>query len=323
MDAEAWRRFRGRLADHVAAMEDGDVLLLEYRRSAAAADSPCVQFFAWGRDLVRCEVPANQFLHPVYRLDEERREQLTALGWEPPNPGPNGSSSYHLDRTRNRSDELAAMTVRVLRELWGVPHPTLLDSVTGGRGTTPAFALRDPGPVPEFDFGQAVQPSSRRHLQMLVERTMRQALGHEPHLVEDGMIELDAAFGPLWIAAARHEPVVEISTLLDRKIEDEERAAAEVLALGLRLPADWLVDESGIVVTARVDGSPFVPRHLVNALHDFYAAMHELDAHLPPTLGDSSPGSVNPPGPRASGGTVQLGLFDNPGESTRPDESGD
>ncbi|WP_068269894.1 TY-Chap domain-containing protein [Aldersonia kunmingensis] len=312
MDANAWRRFRDKLADHIADMADGDVLLLEYRRADDAADSACVQFFGWGSDLVRCEVPANQFLHPAFRLDDGNRDRLLELGWQPPTDQPNGSSSYHLDRDRTHCDELAALAVQVLREMWGVPHPTLLDSITGGRADAPAFVLREEPPVEDLDFGSAIQPSSRRHLQLLVERTMGQLLGHEPQKIDEDLIVLDAAFGSLWISVVGHEPVVEITTYIERKVRDEQLALTDVVGLGVRLPSEWFLDESGLVLTTRVDSSPFVPRHLINALRDFYDAMHELDAFLPETLGDPVP--AGPGAPPRTAGTHQLGLFDNPAE---------
>jgi hypothetical protein len=59
----------------------------------------------------------------------------------------------------------------------------------------------------------------------------------------------------------------------------------------------------------------------VNALHDFYALMHEFDACLPATLGDTT--AVKPTGSRRATGRRQLGLFDNPGEPPLLDEPGD
>lgn len=321
MDANAWRRFQSRLADHIAAMEDGDTLLLEYRRAADTVDSACVQFFAWGSDLVRCEVPANRFLHPAFRLDKPQRDRLLELGWRPPTNEPNGSRSYHLDRKRTHCDELAALSVQVLREMWGVPHPTLLDSITGGRADTPAFVLREEVAAKDLDFGLAIQPSSRRHLQLLVERTIGQLLGHEPNMIDEDLIVLDAAFGSLWISVVGHEPVVEITTYLERVVRDEQLALTDVVGLGVRMPSDWFVDESGLILTTRVDGSPFVPRHLVHALHDFYASMHELDAFLPETLGEQVP--TGPASPPRIAGAHQLGLFDTPGEPTLFDDPND
>ncbi|MBD0324369.1 MAG: hypothetical protein ICV72_13435, partial [Aldersonia sp.] len=186
MDLHAWRRFRGKLADYIMTMSDGDVLLIEYRRTRSSGDSACVQFFAWGGDLVRCEIPSNEYLHPAFRLDERSRERLLELGWLAPSERPNGSRSYHLDRPRTRCDEIAAHTVTVLRELWGVPHPALLDCTSGGGPQTPPFTVREAVPPAELDFGSAIHPTSRHHLQMVVQRTMAQVLGTAPPVSETG-----------------------------------------------------------------------------------------------------------------------------------------
>ena len=53
--ARAWSRFQARLADRVADMEDGDIVLVEAEaaREDVEGSAPYVQFCAWGETLVR------------------------------------------------------------------------------------------------------------------------------------------------------------------------------------------------------------------------------------------------------------------------------
>ena len=75
--SDAWRAFRSLLADHIAAMADGNTLLL----TAAGSDSDdpaarCIQLYAWGASSVRCEVLSNYYLHADQRLtdaDQDRK----------------------------------------------------------------------------------------------------------------------------------------------------------------------------------------------------------------------------------------------------------
>lgn len=82
----AWAEFQARLADHISIMVDGDVLAVEAATSdvdTAEGGAPCVQFLIWDTDMVRCEVPSSNFLHPRFALDESGLETLVALGWAP------------------------------------------------------------------------------------------------------------------------------------------------------------------------------------------------------------------------------------------------
>src|SRR5262245_28468484 len=79
----AWGRFQSSLADHVVAMEDDDVLVVDaetWLGDDASGAAPYVQFCAWGDDLVRAEVSSNEYLDPAVALDRAGVEALVALG---------------------------------------------------------------------------------------------------------------------------------------------------------------------------------------------------------------------------------------------------
>ena len=127
--ALAWSAFRGRLADHVAAMQDDEVALVEAETTVeeGAGDegaAPYVQFCAWGEDLVRCELTSNAYLAAAHPLDEDQVAALVELGWNPPTHGPeeeagSGSTNFYLDAEAPGSvtPEMAAAVCDLDREL--------------------------------------------------------------------------------------------------------------------------------------------------------------------------------------------------------------
>src|SRR5262245_23515734 len=131
----AWSRFQSSLADHVVAMEDDEVLVVDAETwlvEDATGAAPYVQFCAWGDDLVRAEVSSNEYLDPDVALDAAGAEALAALGWLEPTHGASeepdeGSANFYLDAGRREGDRLAAMAVAALRDVFGVPHPAFLD----------------------------------------------------------------------------------------------------------------------------------------------------------------------------------------------------
>src|SRR3954469_13974739 len=80
----AWSRFQARLADHVAEMDDDEVLVISADSAVdpeAEGAAPYVQFCAWGGTLVRSEVSSNAFLADEVRLDEAGVAALEAQSW--------------------------------------------------------------------------------------------------------------------------------------------------------------------------------------------------------------------------------------------------
>src|SRR3954454_2742151 len=77
--AEAWRRFQARLGDHLAEMEQDDLLLVEAESTVDEADAgaaPYVQVCAWGDHMLRGEVVSNTYLAITCRLGSEAVEAL-------------------------------------------------------------------------------------------------------------------------------------------------------------------------------------------------------------------------------------------------------
>ena len=85
--AEAWRRFQSRLADHLAGMEEDDLLLVEAESTLtedAAGAAPYIQVCGWGDQMLRGEVVSNNYLADSCRLDEQAETALVELGFSRP-----------------------------------------------------------------------------------------------------------------------------------------------------------------------------------------------------------------------------------------------
>lgn len=123
----SWTRFQSRLADHLSAMRNDDILILDWiEETTVDGFTPWVQFLVWDDEYVRSEVSSNAYLAPRHTLSPESEDRLCALGWERPTRLPDeepdeGSPAFFVDKEQRWADQLAAMTVTTLREVWSVP----------------------------------------------------------------------------------------------------------------------------------------------------------------------------------------------------------
>ncbi|MFF0817589.1 hypothetical protein ACFYVR_20840 [Rhodococcus sp. NPDC003318] len=272
----AWRMFRGALADHVGAMRDDDILVVELpdRDDTADGYAPCVQFLGWARGQVRCEVPSNAFLAPRFALSPDAESLLLELGWQPPTCAPDeesadGSPAFFLDRPSRFSDQLAAMAVTVFREIWSVPHPSFLRIDTAGEAPeSPVAALTSTPPeVTDLEPMLAVTPRDPDHLRRLVENTLTDVLGELPATDADGDFVLSVEGHSVFVVPHPREPVVRLWVPLLYRIGGRTRAA-EIVA---DLTAQWshirfVLREDRLNAVVEIPGFPFVPRHLTDQI---------------------------------------------------------
>ncbi|QBJ97878.1 hypothetical protein ERC79_19470 [Rhodococcus sp. ABRD24] len=134
----SWSRFQTALADHIAVMQDDDLLVLEWSEETTVDGFvPCVQFLVWDGDQIRCEVPSNDYLAQRYALSPSDEKRLSELGWDPPTRSAGdepcgGSPAFYVDKEQRWSDQLASMAVTAFREIWSVPHPSFLRAEAAG-----------------------------------------------------------------------------------------------------------------------------------------------------------------------------------------------
>ena len=148
----AWDEFERRLRTRLDELDDDETYLVEVPQDEEVAGAaPYVQFCAWGQDMIRCEAVSNHYLQAAWALTEQLAEQLTIMGFSEPTYAPDetpdsGSSNFYADVSRDEVHDLAWMTLFALRDVYGVPHPSLLD----------ADGLVDP--APEEDDSSVAAP---------------------------------------------------------------------------------------------------------------------------------------------------------------------
>lgn len=291
----AWAEFQSRLADHIAIMQQDDLLILEsgFDELDAERSMPYIQYLVWDGDMVRCEVPSNELLHPDRALSDSDQDYLTELGWSRPTHSPDvdgnsGSPSFFVDKGRSWSDQLAAMTVAAFRDVWGVTHPAFLKSVESGSDDVPAFEVAPPAThlTPELSPTTPVTPHDAAHLKEMVSRSLISVLGVVPQQDPDGDIPVRVGNAIMFVGQLAESLDVQLFAPLIDNISDRTRAAELVADLN----RTWsrikfvLVDDrlSGFL---EMSADPFVPKHLVDLCRTFSTFLKTVDEHFAAKFG--------------------------------------
>ncbi|NLU84401.1 hypothetical protein [Rhodococcus sp. HNM0569] len=289
--SRAWVQFQRSLADHIAAMTAGDVLVLSpgYDDLADSIEAdrtglllPCVQFMLLRDGIVRCEVPSNHFLHPQRTLTRVSERRLTELGWLPPTRTPHerpddGSPAFFVDRPRTGSDRLAAMAVAALRDVWGVAHPSFLRAESTGQSPVPLTYSSTPPSVPELDPTAAVEPRDRAHLLDTVTAALVPVLGLLPERDRDGDIPIRIGSSVLFVRVLDSLDVQLFAPLV-QQISDRTRSAEITADLNRAWSqVKFVLAEDRLSGYMDVRGEPFVPKHLVDAFDLFSAFLRSVD----------------------------------------------
>ncbi|MEO5711687.1 MAG: hypothetical protein ABIQ59_17905 [Nocardioidaceae bacterium] len=298
--ARAWGSFQSRLADHVAAMEDDDVLFVEAEASGEEDEgcAPYVQFCAWGEDLVRCELSSNTYLADEHVLDAAAAAALEALGWSGPTRGEDdapdeGSTNFFLDLERNHADRLAVMTVRAFRDVFGVAHPAFLSSDKLAVTEVQERPGADEGEVDDVPL--AIHPEDREHLQSLVDQALVPVFGHLPEHDEDDDVPVANGSGLVWVRVLEDAPVVHLFSALVCDVTDLDRAAFEVAVLNRDVQfLKFVLVEDTVMAHLYLPALPFAPLHLRAMLDLMSLTVDRVDDDLATRVGgrrafDTSP----------------------------------
>ncbi len=320
--ARAWSRFQASLADHLVGMGDDDTLLIEVEVADDDLDgaAPYVQFAGFGEGtMLRGEVSGNAWLDEKYELGGDQCDRLAHLGWCPPTAGPaedagEGSANFFLDVELTEGDRLAVMTVRALREVFGVPDPAFLiaEDLVDETRTVPL------PPKPSAVAADAEEPvattaESQEHLQELVDAALTQMFGSTPEKDEDGDIPVPWGSALVFVRVEESAPVVQLFGILVEGVTDLERAAFEVNVLNRdnRFLKFFLAGDR-VVAQLHLPAWPFVPEHLRTMLGGMASRLDEIDEDLVARVGgrralepgdDSDPTPGTPAIPGASTGS--------------------
>jgi hypothetical protein len=297
----AWTRFRSRLADEIAALEDDDCLFLKLQVGIDDGDlpgaAPYLQFVGWGGDLVRGEVVSNAHLDERFRLSGGDEERLVEIGWSAPTYGiddepDSGSLNFHTDREVREADLLAVMSVRALREVFGCAHPVFLnadglelDPVAEPPPVAPAGPTAGPtaaAPEPAgADEEVATFPESREQLQELVDRALAVMLEEPVRHDEDGDVPIVTGKSVLFVQVVDDRPAVDLYAEVVCRIGDLERAAQEVAILNRgATSAKFSLREDRVLLRYRLYAWPFAPAQLRVAVADLRQDLDDVARDL-------------------------------------------
>ena len=269
----AWSRFQAKLADHLADLEDGEVLIVSAESAVEDGErgsAPYVQFIGWGEASVRCEVSSNEYLAQEVQLDATASQQVTDLGWHDPttdkddeDPG-EGSANYFLDADRSSADRLAVMSTRVLRDVFGVAHPAFL-TAGGSDGAVDRDLGIPAGPSlaePDVEV-PAVFPEDRNHLAELVDRALTPFFGNTPLHDEDDDIPVVSGSALVFVRVSEQMPAIQLFCCVVHGVTDEDSAAFEVAVLNRdQAFLKFVLVEDRVMAHLWLPAYPFAPEHL-------------------------------------------------------------
>ncbi|TXG91691.1 hypothetical protein DW322_17715 [Rhodococcus rhodnii] len=277
----SWVDFRSALAELVAEMHEDDLLTLDPVWETFPTDRG-VQCFCWSEGTIRLEIPSNHYLTFEDKLTVDDEQWLVDAGLNPPSGRPgsagDGSPAFWLDTAPRYADRIADIAVRVLRDLWGIPHPAFVKANTPG--SSRALDLAAPAPTESRGFGLTVptQPESPADLRSLLIDTLSDGLDFHIDLDGDGDPVLRLNGGIVHIWPADDEPAVQVLTTLLRGVTDRSRIVEPLSEFNRthRYFHAELVGES-LVVQHTFPAAPFVPQHLVDVLATLSGILDTVD----------------------------------------------
>lgn len=256
--AQAWTGFQERLAEVIAVIDESGDLIIE-AESASDGEAAYVAFRSPTRHVVRVETPAAALNG---QPTSSQVAQLTALGWHTTGAEPAG---YAIEMAQEDSDQLSAVAVATLRDVFGVPHPVFLAPSQLAEVLWPAPHL-----VPADDPPRsvpAVVPGSREHLDELVSDELTALHGHRPVRDHEGDVAIRVGSTMMFLRIPPDGQEIVIFAAVVHDLAGRSRAA-EVLN-DLNVEARWVkfqLVRDRVFVTLSILARPFVGLHLRQAL---------------------------------------------------------
>jgi hypothetical protein len=288
--ARAWREFQAGLGDRLTELADGDVLLVDVLvgDEPDGGAAPYVQFCAWGEGMLRGEVAGNHVLAPAHELGRAGERVLLELGYDAPTYGTDeepdaGSLNFHVDLPQGQADRLAVMTVRALRDVFGVVHPALLSGdVVGAAPREGAAAERAQGEEEAAIFPQG----GHEELTALVDAALTPYFGHPPVHDDDGDIPVYLGSTALFVRVCQAVPVIELFACVATGVQDTARATFEVNVLNRDVRhVKFRVVGDSVLADLQLPAWPFAPEQLRTMLAMMTSAVEEVAGDLQARVG--------------------------------------
>jgi hypothetical protein len=274
--AQAWAEFQARLSDIVSMIDDSADLTIG-TGSASDDPGPYLRLSSPRPHLVRGEAASNAVLGEDFQLGPDQVATMERLGWQPPIQHPDRPEvNFWCELGQDDADRISELAVGALRDVYGVQHPIFLapDQLAEVLQPTPTPIETPPAPAtadlalraPEPSLG-ATMPSSRRHLEELVDAELAGMFGYHPIRDAEGDIAIRVGSTMLFLRTAPDGQEVIVFAAVVHDVAGRSRAA-EVLN-DLNVEARWVkfqLVRDRVFVTVSVLARPFVPAHLRQAV---------------------------------------------------------
>lgn len=305
----AWRRFRERLADRLAELDEDEFVVVGMRTELDDDDrdgaAPYLQFLNCGEEQLRAEAVSNTYLDSRFALEPDDEAALVEIGWTPAQVDEDGGpvagfENAHVFATLRDADRIAAIAVDTLRRVFRCAHPLFLhaDGLEEDEGWV------EPGPPTEEPVVEQVAAHvfDRDHLQRLVDAALEVMFESPAEHDGDGDIPITCGLSRAFVRVLEDRPAVEIYAYAVVGVRDSEVALIEVDELNETFPdVQWYVeDDDRIVARSVLLAQPFVAGHLREAVTRFCEELDDtaqslagaargarfLQRRLPPRPGD-------------------------------------
>ena len=292
----AWREFRERLADHIAAMVDDEHLTLSTPVDVTPnfGASPYLQFCGFGEVAVRCEVSSNAFLDDKFALSQADEVELVRSGWNPPDPDDaQASPNFFKDLNRDHADQAAAMSVVALRDVFGIAHPAFLEvdarDDDGPLGIYVGHAEAESDPAVD-DVPDLVIPADYDHLVELVDQVLTVRFGNPPVKDDDGDIPVRAGSALVFVRVQANAPIIDIFTPLVKGVTNRAKATELLSDLNRdKVFTKFFLNDDYVIAQIQLPAMPFVPEQLDDMLSHLSKVADDIDEPLAQELGGQLP----------------------------------
>ena len=284
--ASDWEDFEVRLAAYLTTMRDSDDhLIIEVPDGDdEGGAAPYAQFCVAGEGHWRGEVSGNRVLASRHRLSDDQLVDLALRDvWAMPDVE-DGCPNFAAEVDAEGLEGLASLTCEMLRDRFGIPHPTLMTAHGWGPAADDLDALgltlRDELPANPA-VGVVVRPSGVDDLREPVREVLADFLGEDPEVDDDGDFRISHEGVGACVAIRPDAPCIEVFRPVVRDVRSRRQAAVEVNLLNRdQLWTRYVVIDRSVFQVLRVPAMPFLPEQLGVLLVQFFMAYDAVHGDL-------------------------------------------
>ncbi len=224
------------------------------------------------------EVPRESLVDAGNGDPEPLINDLLEAGWV--RKAAPSDTALTIVKSRSGVDLLAHLGVGVLRDTFGIPHPTFLQG-----GFLSSNAAEEPGAadqeVEAIDPMTTYVPESPLELDQIVEKILSSLLGRPVWQDEDGDYPMRYGSVVVFVRPRAEEPIVELLSPVVRDVENRDQALLELSILNRRAAfISYHLEGTTIVARVHLPAFPLVANHLIELLSTMSQTLDRADEDL-------------------------------------------